>query len=426
MGWQNLRTQISSRILKLLFKNLEVSDEKNCQVESRRAVQCLLARTVTFDPDTTHPTHCYSSLTSPLTNESSPPSHCISTCSTPPAPHLPIQVAVSTDSQEALCSEGGESTEGLVNVATLSPPPTPPPRTSVPQQQQQQPALCLLPATPGASPNPWRPTSVHTQLHDLHCLSTSSSSPSPSLPPSHAPAKLQSTEDTSADQEVSLLTHTAAIVAGGGGDVTTDNDGGGSNDGYSSRSGLPERRSPSSSRQLKRFHSVDTQGRSALLPRPRPRSWLDDPRRHSLEACPPVATQPSAAASTSTSSGFVSRADSLQIQSQMAAPTSPASPRRKKKMSPPCISVDPPEGLEGPQVDIYHQALGGLAGFGMPLPLPGRDTCLRRRAPSNDSKDSFDLGVGGEGPGRDDASPNPTSKLLTPPTFPFEKTSAEH
>ncbi|XP_075889957.1 voltage-dependent T-type calcium channel subunit alpha-1G isoform X3 [Nelusetta ayraudi] len=350
------------------------------------------------------------------------------------------QVAVSTDSQEALCSEGGESAEGLVNVASLSPPPSPSPHTSV-QQQQQQPALCLLPATPAASPKAWRPSSVHTQLHDSHCLSTSptsssshsSSSSSPSLPPSRVPARLQNAEDASADQEVSLLTHTVAAVAGGD-DITTEDDGGenggggSSNDGYSSRSGLPERRSPSSSRQLKRFHSVDTQGRSALLPRPRPRSWLDDAaRRHSLEACPPVDAGPSAAASaTSTSSGFVSRADSLQIQSQTAAPTSPASPRRKKKMSPPCISVDPPEGLQGPQADLYHQALGGLAGFGMPLPLPGRDTCLRRRAPSSDSKDSFDLGVGGEGPGRDDASPNPNSKLLTPPTFSFEKTSSEH
>lgn len=389
--------------------------------------QYSLAQTVTFDPDTTHPTHCHSSFSSfPLTSRL--PSHCISTCSTLPSPPpAPIQVAVSTDSQEALCCEGGESVEGLVNVASLSPPPSPPPHTT---EQQQQPALCLLPATPGASPKPWRSGSVHTQqLHDLHCLSTSSSShssspsPSPSLPPSHAAVRLQSTEDTSADQEVSLLTHAVAVVD----EVATedgdgDSGGGSSNDGYGSRSDLPERRSPSSSRQLKRFYSVDTQGRSTLLPRPR--SWLDDPRRHSLEACPPVASRPSASASTS--SGFVSRADSLQIQSQTVAPTSPVSPRRKKKMSPPCISVDPPEGLEGPQADLYHQALGGLAGFGMPLPLPGRDTCLRRRAPSSDSKDSFDFGVGGEGPGRDEASPNPNAKLLTPPTFSFDKSSSEH
>uniref|UniRef100_A0A8C1G7Q0 Voltage-dependent T-type calcium channel subunit alpha n=1 Tax=Cyprinus carpio TaxID=7962 RepID=A0A8C1G7Q0_CYPCA len=125
-------------------------------------------------------------------------------------------------------------------------------------------------------------------------------------------------------------------------------------------------------RQLKKYHSVDTQGQRALL-LPRPLSWLDDPRRHSIEVCSSMESSPQR---SSISSGFVSRGDSLQQQS---------SPRgRKKKMSPPCISVDPPEGSELP--GCFHPALGMV-----PPPLPSRDTCLRRRAPSSDSKDSFDL-----------------------------------
>ncbi|XP_022598085.1 voltage-dependent T-type calcium channel subunit alpha-1G-like [Seriola dumerili] len=202
-------------------------------------------------------------------------------------------------------------------------------------------------------------------------------------------------------------------------------DGGESNEGlvngYSSYAGCQESRSPYL-RQLKKFHSADMQGRGALLPRPS--SWLDDPRRHSVEVCSSVESSPQRS-TTSTSSGFVSRADSLQIHSQTPTQTSLPSPRRKKKMSPPCISVDPPDGLE-PQSGLYP-GLGGLGGLGMPPPLPSQDTCLRRRAPSSDSKDSFDLGVG-EGSGQNGGSSNLNTnpKLLTLPSFSFEKTSSEH
>uniref|UniRef100_I3KUE6 Voltage-dependent T-type calcium channel subunit alpha n=1 Tax=Oreochromis niloticus TaxID=8128 RepID=I3KUE6_ORENI len=309
------------------------------------------------------------------------------------------QVAVSTDSQEALCTDVGESSEGLVNVASL--------------------ALCLVPATPGASPKPSRPSTVHTQHHDQHCLASYSPCPSPPPPIPARPPQ----QEVSEDREVSLINQ---VVLAGSDDITAeDSSSGGGNKGYGSYAGCQESRSPCL-RQLKRFHSADTQGRNALLPRPRPYSWLDDPRRHSVEVCSPVDSSPQCS-TNSTSSGFVSRADSLQIQSQIPAQTSP---RRKKKMSPPCISVDPPEGLE-PQSGLYP-CLGGLSGMGltglgMPPPLPNRDTYLRRRAPSSDSKDSFDLAVG-EGSGQDGGSPNPNtnSKLLTLPSFSFEKTSSEH
>ncbi|XP_072230270.1 voltage-dependent T-type calcium channel subunit alpha-1G isoform X3 [Leuresthes tenuis] len=338
------------------------------------------------------------------------------------------QVAVSTDSQEALCSDGGESSEGLVNVASLGLPPSPCSSSSSSSsssspfshhhQRQQHPALCLVPATPGASPKLSRPGSVHTQHHDQHCLASYSSSSS-SLPPPPLPARKQQQqqeEEASEDQEVSLITRTALT---GSDDITAEDGSNSSNEGYSSYAGCQDSRSPCL-RQLKRFHSVDTQGRSNLLPRPRPYSWLDDPRRHSVEVCSAADSSPQRS-TASTSSGFVSQADSLQIPTQTSLP----SPRRKKKMSPPCISVDPPDALE-PQRGLYP-GLGGLGGLGMPPPLPSRDTCLRRRAPSSDSKDSFDLGVG-EGSGQDGGLPNPSTnpKLLTLPSFSFEKTTSEH
>ncbi|XP_057681929.1 voltage-dependent T-type calcium channel subunit alpha-1G isoform X4 [Corythoichthys intestinalis] len=268
------------------------------------------------------------------------------------------QVAVSTDSQEALCSDGEESSDGLENVASLSPS-----TFSHQQQQQQRPALCPAPAKPDPSPGS---CSSHRRQNR-----------------------------SSLDREVSLIN---AGVLTGSEDVR-------GSESYKNNTVCQDSGSHGL-RPLKRFHSVDTQGRSVVPPRPR--SWLDDPRRHSLEVC-----------SAAASSGFVPNADGLQTSAQTPLP----SPRRKKKMSPPCISVEPPDGSEP-----LRPALGGLGsgGLRLPPPLPNRDTCLRRRAPSSDSKDSFDLGVG-EGSGQDGSSPNSSNpKLLTLPNFSFEKTSSEH
>ncbi|XP_037836555.1 voltage-dependent T-type calcium channel subunit alpha-1G isoform X4 [Kryptolebias marmoratus] len=338
------------------------------------------------------------------------------------------QVAVSTDSQEALCSDGGgESSEGLLNVAALGLPPSSSSSSSSSaspysfshhhqQQQQRQPALCLVPPTPGAS-GCARPGSVHTQHHDQHCLTSYSSSTSP-LPPPPLPARpeqQQQEEEATEDQEVSLITCGRLADSD---DIIAEDGSSGSNEGYHGYVGCLESQSPCL-RQLKRFHSADTQGRSTLLPRPRPYSWLDDPRRHSVEVC--SAEDPRPQRSThSTSSGFVSQTDSLQMHSQIPTQSSLPSPRRKKKTSPPCISVNPPDELET-QSGVYP----ALAGLGMPPPLLSRDTCLRRRVPSSDSKDSFDLGVG-EGSGQEGGLSNLNPMLLTPPSFSFEKTSSEH
>ncbi|XP_026099165.1 voltage-dependent T-type calcium channel subunit alpha-1G isoform X3 [Carassius auratus] len=286
------------------------------------------------------------------------------------------QVAVSADSQETLYTEGGEN-EGPLGPRELSDPPV-----NHPPQQQHQPSLFLVPATPGASPKPLRP-SVHTQ-HNPYDQYNVFSSRSCS-PPLSSPAARKQEETDSVDQEVSRI-----IQAGLAGR---------SDDGIGEGTGDQGAR-----RQLKKYHSVDTQGQRSLL-LPRPLSWLEDPRRHSIEVYSSVQSSPQC---SSISSGFVSRADSLQQQS---------SPRsRKKKMSPPCISVDPPEGSELP--GGFHAALGMV-----PPPLPIRDTCLRRRAHSSDSKDSFDLGGGGDGLPHEGV---PNCKLLTLPSLSFEKTSSEH
>ncbi|KAJ8363614.1 hypothetical protein SKAU_G00124450 [Synaphobranchus kaupii] len=256
------------------------------------------------------------------------------------------QVAVANDSQEALSTEAGESdvSQGYSGLSV--------PSAGLPSQQQ--PAVLLVPATPGASPKSSR-SSVHTQHNPRDQYNVSKSPPPPAR--ARAPEKR---DDDPVDQEVSRIIR-AGLTGGSGG----------------------EGRSPCL-RQLKKFHSADTQGRRTLPPRPS--SWLDDARRHSIEVCSSAESSPQR---SSISSGFVSRADSLQ-QAQLQS-----SPRRKKKMSPPCISVDPPDGQEaGPG---FHPSLG----LGVPLPLPSRDTCLRRRAPSSDSKDSFDLSTG-EGPPPED------------------------
>uniref|UniRef100_A0A8C1TT94 Voltage-dependent T-type calcium channel subunit alpha n=1 Tax=Cyprinus carpio TaxID=7962 RepID=A0A8C1TT94_CYPCA len=234
------------------------------------------------------------------------------------------------------------------------------PRIPPPRQAHTLSRTLRRQVSSGASPKPLRP-SVHTQHNPYDQYNMfSRGSCSPPLP---SPAARKQEETDLVDQEVSR------IIRAGLAERSDDEIGKGTGD-------------QGARRQLKKYHSVDTQGQRALL-LPRPLSWLDDPRRHSIEV----------------------------YSSQHSSPRT-----RKKKMSPPCISVDPPEGSELP--GGFHAALGMV-----PPPLPIRDTCLRRRAPSSDSKDSFDLGGGGDGLPQECV---PNSKLLTLPSFSFEKTSSEH
>nr|XP_009677160.1 PREDICTED: voltage-dependent T-type calcium channel subunit alpha-1G isoform X8 [Struthio camelus australis] len=150
-------------------------------------------------------------------------------------------------------------------------------------------------------------------------------------------------------------------------------------------------------KDLKKYHSVDTQG---LLKKPP--SWLDDQRRHSIEICS-MENSPQHH-STSSSSGFIS-----QVVSEMEGLQGT---RQKKKLSPPCISIDPPDG----------QSL--LPRGPHSISPAGADSCLRRRAPSCESKDSMDIGESLL-PDSMSTSPTPKKDLLTLPSFSFDQTEMD-
>ncbi|XP_033923613.1 voltage-dependent T-type calcium channel subunit alpha-1G isoform X1 [Melopsittacus undulatus] len=150
-------------------------------------------------------------------------------------------------------------------------------------------------------------------------------------------------------------------------------------------------------KDLKKYHSVDTQG---LLKKPP--SWLDDQRRHSIEICS-MENSPQHH-STSSSSGFIS-----QVVSEMEGLQGT---RQKKKLSPPCISIDPPDG----------QSL--LPRGPHSISPAGGDVCLRRRAPSCESKDSMDIGDSLL-PDSMSTSPTPKKDLLTLPSFSFDQTEMD-
>lgn len=150
-------------------------------------------------------------------------------------------------------------------------------------------------------------------------------------------------------------------------------------------------------KDLKKYHSVDTQG---LLKKPP--SWLDDQRRHSIEICS-MENSPQHH-STSSSSGFIS-----QVVSEMEGLQGT---RQKKKLSPPCISIDPPDGQS-----LLPRGPHSIS------PASG-DVCLRRRAPSCESKDSMDIGDSLL-PDSISTSPTPKKDLLTLPSFSFDQTEMD-
>nr|XP_020769929.1 voltage-dependent T-type calcium channel subunit alpha-1G isoform X11 [Odocoileus virginianus texanus] len=128
-----------------------------------------------------------------------------------------------------------------------------------------------------------------------------------------------------------------------------------------------------SPRDLKKCYSVEAQS----CPR-RPASWLDEQRRHSIAvSCLDSGSQPHLGPDPSSLGG---------------QPLGGAGSRPKKKLSPPSISIDPPESQsQGPR----------------PPPSPG--VCLRRRAPSSDSKDPLASGS----PDSMAALPSPKKDVLS-------------
>uniref|UniRef100_A0A8C8EDN3 Calcium voltage-gated channel subunit alpha1 H n=1 Tax=Otus sunia TaxID=257818 RepID=A0A8C8EDN3_9STRI len=114
-------------------------------------------------------------------------------------------------------------------------------------------------------------------------------------------------------------------------------------------------RGSSKEKDLKKFYSIDTKG---FLNKP---SWADDQRRHSIEICPSI------------SDGDCSFEDPAEEKQRSPAHIQTESEyihgaRRKKKMSPPCISIDPPMEDDG-----------GAAS----RTKPSENSMLRRRTPSS-------------------------------------------
>ncbi|NWQ65057.1 CAC1H protein, partial [Neopipo cinnamomea] len=107
-------------------------------------------------------------------------------------------------------------------------------------------------------------------------------------------------------------------------------------------------------KDLKKFYSTDTKG---FLGKP---SWADEQRRHSIEICPSLGDR---------GCGFQDPAEEKQRPPAHVQAESDHihGARRKKKMSPPCISIDPPMEDDG-----------GAA----PRAKPSENSTLRRRTPS--------------------------------------------
>ncbi|GCB77489.1 hypothetical protein scyTo_0015673 [Scyliorhinus torazame] len=283
------------------------------------------------------------------------------------------QVAVTNDSLDPLYMESKENLQIQPNEPT-------PLNVSVPHVSVVQPSVVLLPASPSA------PTkhSVHIQQHSSNqCNITNYVT----ISPRHARNPFRELPD-SADQEVSQINCGSKRASKPPMCPT-----------------LPTKMCSSTGnltmKDVKKFYSVDTQGFLA-----KPTSWLDDPRRHSIEICSSVATVPQH--HFASSSCWAIGQTATELDSQQAA-------RQKQKMSPPCISIDPPED--------QHTTMQGTHGQ-----TSSSDMCLRRRAPSCDSaphKESVDL-VDPLLPESTATSPSPAKDLLTLSSFSLDQPEEDH
>ncbi|NXC61560.1 CAC1G protein, partial [Aleadryas rufinucha] len=283
--------------------------------------------------------------------------------------------------QMAIRNDSLDSKENLhTEVSELSDP-------NVPTVPKEESPVALTPSEANELAA-WSRASVHTQRHSHNQYNISKQAPASACADSY-----QETPEDSMDQEVSEInsssepftseTCTASSACSEGRPLTPKR-----NVGNTGTVTLKD---------LKKYHSVDTQG---LLKKPP--SWLDDQRRHSIEICS-MENSPQHH-STSSSSGFIS-----QVVSEMEGLQGT---RQKKKLSPPCISIDPPDGQS--LVPRGPHSISPASG----------DVCLRRRAPSCESKDSMDIGDSLL-PDSMSTSPTPKKDLLTLPSFSFDQTEMD-
>ncbi|NXH23866.1 CAC1G protein, partial [Myiagra hebetior] len=284
--------------------------------------------------------------------------------------------------QMAIRNDSLDSKENLhTEVSELSDP-------NVPTVPKEESPVALMPSEVNELAA-WSRASVHTQQHSHNQYNISKQAPASCA----CADSYQETPEDSMDQEVSEInsssepftseTCTASSACSEGQPLTPKR-----NVGNTGNVTLKD---------LKKYYSVDTQG---LLKKPP--SWLDDQRRHSIEICS-MENSPQHH-STSSSSGFIS-----QVVSEMEGLQGT---RQKKKLSPPCISIDPPDGQS--LVPRGPHSISPASG----------DVCLRRRAPSCESKDSMDIGDSLL-PDSMSTSPTPKKDLLTLPSFSFDQTEMD-
>uniref|UniRef100_A0A8C6JUA3 Voltage-dependent T-type calcium channel subunit alpha-1H n=1 Tax=Melopsittacus undulatus TaxID=13146 RepID=A0A8C6JUA3_MELUD len=277
------------------------------------------------------------------------------------SPHLSLltfQEAIQTDSVDGQAPERKESLQ-------------PEPGETLPSAKQPQ---TSLPSTPPRSPpcSPHRPPSTLTRKHSC----SQHGIPSPGSSPPNPEGCLLEASDL-ADEEVRHINSSAK-------DWGADSLTGGS----------------SKEKDSKKFYSIDTKG---FLNKP---SWADDQRRHSIEICPSI------------SHGDCSLEEPAEDKQRSPARIHMESEyihgaRRKKKMSPPCISIDPPMEDESSTASRTK---------------PSENSMLRRRTPSCEFpayREALELAESQAGEGASKAErrgqPQCRGEHLTIPNFSFEQ-----
>ncbi|NXF90916.1 CAC1H protein, partial [Eubucco bourcierii] len=200
------------------------------------------------------------------------------------------QEAIRKDSVDGQTADRKDSLQA--EPGETMPSPTHPQSTLTPSSLH--PSAASLPGTPPCSPH--RPPGTLTRKHTCGQHGVASRPPSPgNNPPSPEGCLFESSD----------LADTSSLSGGS-----------------------------SKEKDLKKFYSIDTKG---FLNKP---GWADDQRRHSIEICPSV------------SDGHCSFGEHAEEKQRSPAHIQVESEyihgaRRKKKMSPPCISIDPPMEDDG-------------------------------------------------------------------------------
>lgn len=345
-----------------------------------------------------------------------------------------LQVALKVDSVESQGFEQQERTSS-VHLPPLSPSQLPPHPSSLSSP------LPASPSSPSAFPR-YRPSPLPPLLSSPSSLPPPPSSPSLLLPPPPSPraplrpASLRRPRPPSAislcdpaDEEVYHITSSAGHRwwAGEGGGTESKVKVGRSHslspytlpsalDSYSSTFSPPPPPLPPSSsrsalsllgaglkdRDFRKGFSIDNQG---FLDKPPSLNagYADDQRRHSIEVCLPRAGTTSSNEHFTEEAYWLEKGGPVRVQSVR-------SNHRKKKMSPPCISIHPPSEREHAET-------------ASPPKLSDCSTMLRRRTPSYDLTPHMQSNTNAQDASSDANTQSPMHRSLTPVHVPLRANS---